>query len=550
MANGPRNDEILDVAVVGGGVSGIYSAWRLLTAAPHGTRPRIAIFEGSTRLCGRLLSVTPPGIPHTRVELGGMRFTPSHVCVAGLTRYLGLTSVPFPVHEPENIAFLRGRALRFQDLDDPGLLPYDLLPDERTPTALANGMTALAAQRTLRTMLNKDVDLATVDWPRIARTERYHGQLLREVSLSFLMQRNLSTEAVEFATDTSGYDQILRIWNGADGFPWNLGDFGTTVDYFHVQPGYDALPLTMADRFTDAGGTIHLSCRLTSLHETSLADGSKAIALQFAGTLDGRRILARRVILAMPRRSLELIDARGTVLADPAVQNLIRSVTPVPLFKLAICYPYPWWQTIDPVPIKSGATTRWLKLTKGETICDLPVRQCYYWAVDPKTQNGVVLIYDDGKDLEYWATLRDVRTATPFADNRPAAETASNEWTMHPAPARMVQEAHRQLLLIHGVSDRPDIPQPYAAAYRDWGEDPYGGGANYWHLHVDSQHVSEAILQPKPPVPVYICGEAYSHNQGWVEGALETADALLERHFSLPRPPWLASPPVQGKKPA
>jgi monoamine oxidase len=103
----------------------------------------------------------------------------------------------------------------------------------------------------------------------------------------------------------------------------------------------------------------------------------------------------------------------------------------------------------------------------------------------------------------------------------------------------MVREVHRQLLEMHGVGNRLDIPQPYAAAYRDWSEDPYGGGANYWHLHVNSAQVSREILQPKPPVPVFICGEAYSHNQGWVEGALETADRMLELHFSLSRPAWL-----------
>src|SRR5215471_18152775 len=62
-----RNDEIIDVAIVGGGVSGIYCGWRLLLADP--TRPKILgrittigrklsvkLFEGSRRIGGRLLS--------------------------------------------------------------------------------------------------------------------------------------------------------------------------------------------------------------------------------------------------------------------------------------------------------------------------------------------------------------------------------------------------------------------------------------------------------------------------------------------------------------
>jgi hypothetical protein len=30
-------------------------------------------------------------------------------------------------------------------------------------------------------------------------------------------------------------------------------------------------------------------------------------------------------------------------------------------------------------------------------------------------------------------------------------------------------------------------------------------------------------------LPLYICGEAYSDAQGWVEGALQTADLMLAK---------------------
>jgi hypothetical protein len=37
-------------------------------------------------------------------------------------------------------------------------------------------------------------------------------------------------------------------------------------------------------------------------------------------------------------------------------------------------------------------------------------------------------------------------------------------------------------------------------------------------------------------LPVFVCGEAYSHQQGWVVGALRTADEMLQRHFKLGAP--------------
>jgi hypothetical protein len=38
---------------------------------------------------------------------------------------------------------------------------------------------------------------------------------------------------------------------------------------------------------------------------------------------------------------------------------------------------------------------------------------------------------------------------------------------------------------------------------------------------------------------VHICGEAYSDQQGWVEGALCVAERMLQEHFGLKWPKWL-----------
>ncbi len=47
------------------------------------------------------------------------------------------------------------------------------------------------------------------------------------------------------------------------------------------------------------------------------------------------------------------------------------------------------------------------------------------------------------------------------------------------------------------------------------------------------------MLKPLPGRELYVCGEAYSLAQGWVEGALERAETMLQRHFGLQKPGWL-----------
>ena len=116
------------------------------------------------------------------------------------------------------------------------------------------------------------------------------------------------------------------------------------------------------------------------------------------------------------------------------------------------------------------------------------------------------------------------------------AYAGDQHWHEHAANTAMVEEIQRQLQEMHGLRY---VPKPYAAAYQDWSGDPYGGGVNFWKMHEKSWEVIPAILQPKADVPVYICGEAYSNGQGWVEGALETAEMVLQQKFGLPSPSWV-----------
>ena len=43
---------------------------------------------------------------------------------------------------------------------------------------------------------------------------------------------------------------------------------------------------------------------------------------------------------------------------------------------------------------------------------------------------------------------------------------------------------------------------------------------------VDSKKISRAILNPLPNI--FICGENYSLNQSWVEGALDSCNNCIE----------------------
>src|SRR5438128_10287169 len=93
----------LEYAVVGGGVSGTYVAWRLLDASHNPTK--IKLFEAEQQVGGRLLTVDMPRST-CRVELGGMRYSKKQLLLSNLIPKLGFTGIPFKY--PICFYYLRG----------------------------------------------------------------------------------------------------------------------------------------------------------------------------------------------------------------------------------------------------------------------------------------------------------------------------------------------------------------------------------------------------------------------------------------------------------
>jgi len=210
-------------------------------------------------------------------------------------------------------------------------------------------------------------------------------------------------------------------------------------------------------------------------------------------------------------------------LSDDATSKLIKSVTPQPAFKIFSTYPQPWWQD--------------LYLTSGRSVTDLPIRQTYYWTDNQgnSIKDGSAMLmasYDDGNNPDFWSGYRDWEGAKfklmgsqkneiKWTDNAP-------QWSDYePKQAQMKLEMTRQLAELHGVSE--ERIQPKSICYKNWAEDPFGGGWNFWNIGVKSPEVMKAIIKPHSNVPLYICGDAYSNWQGWVEGALETANMVLNK---------------------
>lgn len=526
-------DETIDVAIVGGGVSGVYSAWKIKQASPD---QNIVVFEGDDHIGGRLLSVRPPDIPNMVAELGGMRILPAvQPRISKLIETLNDELPPdqqielydFPVDQPQNIAYLRGVYLRLSDFSaNADKIPYRLSFIERG--SLAGSIIVNAIEQIVPGITAPG--LTEEQRRQMAQSASFADEPLFKQGFWNVLLRVISGEAYQLSVDSGGYNSTLINWNAADAIPWYLSDFGINPQYKGFKRGFQEVPKALAELFAKAGGDIRCN---TKVERFDWVDGAYELR-----TSDST-IRASSLILAMPRRSLDLLAQGSPPLQEPALQTLIGSVTPRPLFKLFTTYSNPWWLAAGYTQANGTA----VPVQSGRTVTDLPVRQVYYWPNDdgtPATSGPAMLLasYDDGTNIGFWDGLRPKRGlawragATVAALDDPFVSEVRNDrasdpaWFRYAAPRQMVAEIARQLGTVHGLTHTPIVRN---AAFRDWGEDPFGGGWNSWNIGVKSWEVKHQIVKPDEQHPLYICGEAYSDAQGWVEGALQTADLMLEK---------------------
>ncbi|MGY3677570.1 hypothetical protein ACVWXU_001193 [Streptomyces sp. TE33382] len=211
-----------DVAVIGAGVGGCHLSYRLLDGTAPGSRPlRVALFEATGRLDGRLWSAPMPGLAAAVADYGGMRYDGSEHHVVDLVGHLGLSgdAEPFHFDRPENLVHARGIRLRQRDLHGPTATPpYRTAPHERGLDA--SGLSLLVATSVLpefavlrerygHACADGDPDAlaeAVVGYRATRRTTLWRGRRLHEIAWSEAVDTLLTPEAAAMLHDTGGYN--------------------------------------------------------------------------------------------------------------------------------------------------------------------------------------------------------------------------------------------------------------------------------------------------------------------------------------------------------
>lgn len=570
--------QVAGTAVVGAGVGGCYTAYRLMAAAGRPGAPGgpVTLYERSHRTGGRIWSV---GTRHGGwADLGAMRLHREAAPVMGLLDHLGLGSrlVPFEFGRGENLAYVRGTVLRQHQLTGPRAdPPYRLRPHERGRgpedlTLLAvetvlPGFTRLRAShhRAAGQRRRREARTPAAAYRSLRDAAALLGQPLSGLAWSSVLETVLSAEAVAYVDGTGGYDR--HHGSAAD---WIDVLFRTPphARYVTLAGGMRSLPTALRAAFETAGGRTllgHRLCRIDRLppspygrdaspappydrgasptpspydrgalpaslpYGRGAAPASPVYELTFAlqdregrDTGNRRRVRARTVVLALPQGALRHLDG-SAVLFTRRLRRDIEAVQAVPAVKLCLAYDEPWWQV-------RGVTT-------GRSTTDTPLRQLWYGGTGPPAapDGGPALLlaaYPNGPSAAYWNRFRDgprypERDGGAFGDApRPSAA--------------MVEHAHELLCAMHRVHSRP----PVAACWQDWSRPPHDGAWHVWRPGHRSRAVAARMRNPVPGETVHVVSDCWTSDPGSIPGVLDCAERVLRDHLGLAPPPWHRGP--------
>jgi hypothetical protein len=590
--------ERVDIAIVGGGISGLYCALRLARCIEareplfiggrpvdyHTAIPRIRLYEMRGFFGGRIetwtLDLNPHGSEVTtvpdpydpgidperksnfyRAEFGPMRIEPRDQPLLG--ELLELLDICEPrtrqTHDEDLIKFppyvseaptepkysLVGEEAEQHSLLDLLLLAvrriFELVDEAGrhgdgqpvawgSPAARANwghflGGSSVRRQYWKGELHDFIVSLDDRDYDVIRKGVSVNGTPLCNMGFWNLLSEVLSHLAVLRIRDWGSYYHLIgENPNAAEHLVMWLRAIKSSESLRGVRGGMGLIVHRLVNLLKSAPCSSHVTLHTDYRLMTLEAADQGAIRLRFANQAT---VVAGEVILAMPKRPLERLN-----LAKLA--NELDKVQDIPLLKVFFVIDQPWWEDDRP-PNRFAA--------------DLPTREVHYWKSEDKTR-GVMMVYTDRPALHFWADYLTPATSGAGAaggtggpgepddgDGLAREQLTASIWILKRTSDRTAPEGINRRLWRRFVQYARDyehndftMERLLACGIRDWGKDPYGAAVHVWRPRAKSWEVAElftAFSLAGETRNLHICGDAYSDYQGFIEGALRSAERVL-----------------------
>ncbi len=525
-----------DVMIVGAGVAGLYCAHRLLTDDPG---RRVVVVDLLERVGGRLDTdlvqiksldrfdeagaLVPGRVVGVKEEQGGMRFNATMTELLSLIDALGMWQAinPFGMGDDNNYFHIRGRSFTAGESkrNDHAIWAelYNLTPNERNKSS---GEIIMAIYRDL-VFANGEVppdNPSPAFWQVFRLDFSFQGVPLYRWGLwSLLRAFQLSPDCIQMLADTSGFQGPFFSTMNAGSAYQLLEDFPLDPLFYALEAGFGSLPVTLTERVRAEGGTVLLGTGVSHI------DASER-GFVVHTTQNATAVEAEALILAIPPLPLErlLSISPGLAPGAGAIRHALDSVVAQQLCKINLYYNHAWW--------RDHSETRLPQIRNGGSFTTQPLGSVYVF--DPlKGEDGngpaALTIYCDWAKTDFWLQLQEI--GEMFDSPLQREHDAASPQVLFAASVAVVAEATTQLRELFRVIS---VPPPVLTSYRLWsGAHEFGHAYHQWARGADDRAVMDEVVSPMRGV--FICNEAFSDDQGWVNGSLRSANRVLDAGFAI-----------------
>jgi monoamine oxidase len=466
---------VYDFVIVGGGIGGLYTAYKLHLQFPKKT---ILVLEKENYLGGRVFTYRDKFMT---VESGAGRFSDKHTKLLKLIHDLGLDSKIVPVTGSVGYAPADGTNSVYNSFADTPVVAkslmrktansihqYSSIHGNPLPLLESMGMTALDVS-----LGNSNVPISGLIAKVVLASKGELTEKLQNISFIGYAKQVLKNDSeVQFIVDAFGYYSELVIMNAHDAIQLMdlLGPFNR---FYTMNGGLDQIIEKLVSRL-DSKYVKILKNKTVSNIVLHMDEKTNDIFFEIFISENVRRVVARVCICALPLWALK---------------KLTISRHFAPLLKNVLCAPLCRIYSKFAVDADGGVWFKNMpKLTTNNNLrMIIPISE----------KEGVIMIsYTDNKFAKYWKRVYD-KYGVDGVDSR---------------IAKLIKE-----------STGMDIPKPLKTKVCYW-----GCGVGYWGLGADSAVVSQSILKPFCDFSFYVCGEHFSEKfQQWMEGALETSEKVV-----------------------
>lgn len=426
-----------DHLIVGGGITGMYLAYRLNQKYP---KSHIGVLESASQLGGRIHTVKHKG---QQFEAGAGRIGLHHQRTLALIHQMGLSDKLIEI--PSSTSYITHSS---QHISSESHL-FHVFAVSRKKWQSVSAM--------WRQVLNESKNVSTAfltDLPFVSFL--YMILLPNEVQLLLFVFGYLSE-----VLDGNAYATIQTIQD----------DFRITEKHrdkaqFAVLSGGLQQLIEKIHHTLLQSSHVDVRCneRVTSMQRVHRG-------IQLIHTSSGQEYMAKRVYYTLPQDALLSIPYFSS---DLVLQQAVRGQ---PTVRIYAKYPIP-----------KGKKAWFAGLHK--TVVDNPIQ----FIIPMNESSGLIMIsYSDSYNALFWMSLKNQAQI----------------------------KSHLKTYLDRLFPDRT-IPAPQWIYICDWKVGFHTWNPGYNH-HIVSQHVKKTYESKG----IHILGETYAARQGWVEGSLESVDALL-----------------------